>query len=326
MGASQTKNNLRWSVFVFAFLCLVSSALYVAADEVSTTDVVVFDDADTDGLSNEEEKIYGTDLDVADTDGDGYSDGVEVEGGFDPLKPAPGDRVTPVEVKETGAEGPESTVTNLTTQATNALVDVISTKGEDGEITSEDLNSVLLNLTPAQEDITLPDVDVSSLKVKKLSSELTDDEKKEANREDVVKYLTLVSYILITNAPVQIHDAQALEGFTVDAGQHMILGLMTGDYSYIDMIEDRSKKALSDINNVEVPESMVNTHVKAVRMLTFASNLKQSIKTNVSPDDPLGQMYMFSKVQGLLLTIGGFMSETQNMLTDIGVKNIPLDI
>ena len=28
-----------------------------------------------------------------DTDGDGYGDGIEVESGYDPLKPAPGDKV-----------------------------------------------------------------------------------------------------------------------------------------------------------------------------------------------------------------------------------------
>lgn len=42
-------------------------------------------DTDADGLTDIEEMQYGTSLNVADTDGDGYLDGAEVEGGYNPL-------------------------------------------------------------------------------------------------------------------------------------------------------------------------------------------------------------------------------------------------
>lgn len=42
-------------------------------------------DSDSDGLTDVEEDYYMTDPDIADTDGDGYSDGQEVDGGYDPL-------------------------------------------------------------------------------------------------------------------------------------------------------------------------------------------------------------------------------------------------
>jgi len=42
-------------------------------------------DSDNDGLTDEEEKIYGTDPEKADTDGDGYSDWEELEKGYNPL-------------------------------------------------------------------------------------------------------------------------------------------------------------------------------------------------------------------------------------------------
>jgi hypothetical protein len=327
MSVSQTKNNLRWSFFVFGLLCFVFSTVYVIADEVSTTDVVVFNDTDTDGLSNEEEKTYGTDPEVADTDGDGYSDGVEIEGGFDPLKPAPGDRIISDETASGDNSAAGSDENNLTGKATDALAEVIAAKGEDGSITSEDLNSVLEQVTSATQDqIELPEVDISSIKVKKLSSRLSADEKEEAIRKDVIEYLTLVSYILISNAPVQIRDEKALGSFISESGKHIILSLVSGDFSYLDTIEERSQKALEEINNIEVPERMVESHVKAIKMLTFASNLKQSFKQTVSVDDPLGQLYMFSKVQGFLMTLNGFQEDVVSQLTDMGVKNIPLDI
>jgi hypothetical protein len=55
----------------------------------------LFLDSDQDGLTDQEEKMIGTDPFKADTDGDGYSDGKEVGSGYDPLKPAPGDKLVP---------------------------------------------------------------------------------------------------------------------------------------------------------------------------------------------------------------------------------------
>ena len=44
-----------------------------------------YEDSDLDGLSNAEEVIYGSKSDTTDTDGDSYSDGEEVDNGYDPI-------------------------------------------------------------------------------------------------------------------------------------------------------------------------------------------------------------------------------------------------
>lgn len=44
-------------------------------------------DSDSDGLTDDMEKFYGTDSNNPDTDGDGYADGQEVDNDFDPLIP-----------------------------------------------------------------------------------------------------------------------------------------------------------------------------------------------------------------------------------------------
>lgn len=46
--------------------------------------VNLFKDADNDGLTDEEEVLYGTDATNPDTDGDGYLDGEEVDSGYNP--------------------------------------------------------------------------------------------------------------------------------------------------------------------------------------------------------------------------------------------------
>ena len=45
-------------------------------------------DQDDDGLTAAEESIYGTNSEISDSDGDGYSDGSELLNGYDPTKPS----------------------------------------------------------------------------------------------------------------------------------------------------------------------------------------------------------------------------------------------
>lgn len=61
-------------------------------DQATSTDVVASTtssdiDSDNDGLSDENELIYGTDNKNPDTDGDGYLDGAEVSSGYNPRGP-----------------------------------------------------------------------------------------------------------------------------------------------------------------------------------------------------------------------------------------------
>lgn len=53
-------------------------------DTKEKTDEAQLVDTDKDGLTDEDEEIYGTDPENPDTDGDGYSDGDEVKGGYNP--------------------------------------------------------------------------------------------------------------------------------------------------------------------------------------------------------------------------------------------------
>lgn len=67
-------------IFNFAIFLSVNGA---HADQVDFGSGI---DTDKDGLPDEIEAKYGTDLQNFDTDGDGYNDGEEVSHGYDPLK------------------------------------------------------------------------------------------------------------------------------------------------------------------------------------------------------------------------------------------------
>lgn len=57
-------------------------------------------DADDDGLADELEQLYGTDVTKADTDGDGFDDGTEVNNGFEPRNAATNVRLVDVGLVE----------------------------------------------------------------------------------------------------------------------------------------------------------------------------------------------------------------------------------
>lgn len=320
------------SLFVFLFLAVFSFGFLALADEqeVITT---FLDDTDQDGLSTEEEKAYGTDPSNNDTDGDSYSDGVEIESGYDPLKPAPGDRIVPDiapaegavanGVAETGVE-----TVNLTEIATEELANIVSEKQDaNQELTNEDLNQAVANvLEQANQEVELPEVDVDSLKIKEVSKKLDDEEKAAQAKEDTVEYLTTVSYIILSNSPSPIRSDKELVGFTERAAQEAVLSIATGNYSMVDTLETKSQAVLKEIESVEVPENMVDTHLKAVQIVKFLGSMSGKLKSVNLSNDPIGQMAELAKVQGAMLEVQNFVYESQQKLTDLGIKNIPLDI
>lgn len=312
------------SFFVFLLITLFSfGALVVANEQEAIT--TYFEDADQDGLSAEEEKAFGTDPANSDTDGDGYSDGVEVESGYDPLKPAPGDRIVPA---ETPAETPASNAVNLTDLASDELVALVTEKQESQEeLTAEDLNEAVTKvLENANEEVVLPEVDVDKIKIKELSDKLDETEKKLKQKEDTLEYLTTVSYIILSNAPVPIRSEDELTGFAEKSIQSVMTGLMTGNFDMLDSFDARTDTILEEIDAVEVPENMVATHIKAKQLVGFMASLTDKIKDIDSVNDPIGQMYELSKVQGAMLKVQEFVSETQQSMSDLGINTIPLDI
>lgn len=319
------------SLFVFLFLAVFSFGFLALADEqeVITT---FLDDTDQDGLSTEEEKAYGTDPSNNDTDGDSYSDGVEIESGYDPLKPAPGDRIVPDiapaegavanGVAETGVE-----TVNLTEIATEELANIVSEKQDaNQELTNEDLNQAVANvLEQANQDVELPEVDVDKIKIKELETKLSETEKEKQRYQDTVEYLTTIGYILASNSPVTIRSQSDVGGFVMQSIQNMTIGLASGNYKSLDDLAKKTVKIVDEIQEVKVPENMLNTHVKALKLSGMLTNFVNKIR-NVDPTtDPLGQMSELAKMQGGLMQLQGFYGEITQQLAAIGLSNMSLD-
>jgi len=132
------KNKAKIIAFLaVSFVVFATTFFALAQSQVGNS---LFLDSDQDGLTDQEEKAIGTDLLKADTDGDGYSDGKEVESGYNPLRPAPGDKLV-------GATEPVAPAISMQTSdsATNSATDSTST--------SQDLVNGLASPAGGQTDL-----------------------------------------------------------------------------------------------------------------------------------------------------------------------------
>jgi hypothetical protein len=79
------------AIFAVSFVVFATTLFALAQSQTNSS---VFLDSDQDGLTDQQEKLIGTDPHNPDTDNDGYFDGEEAKSCYNPTKPAPGDKLT----------------------------------------------------------------------------------------------------------------------------------------------------------------------------------------------------------------------------------------
>lgn len=320
---SFSENGTRFALFLFFSLLILSTAFFVFADESASTKNI-FQDSDQDGLSNDEERLYGTDPYKKDSDGDGYGDGVEIESGYDPLKHAPGDKI--IDERTTTAAEFYSDADNLTQKVSDEIANILKGANEAGKsISLEEVNGAVQKILSGDtETVVLPDVDVKDIKIKKLPKNIKEKNREEQEREDAVEYLTVLAYLTANNMPQSFQTGDDLSSLLTTLSTDSVTALSSGNMEYVNELADRGSKMLEELKDIEVPEKMLDTHIKALKMAKYAMQLKEELKP--SQDDPLGQIEVLSKAQGFIGSTMGFVDEVYQKLSDYGIKEIPLNL
>jgi hypothetical protein len=305
--------KIKLSLLILASLIILSFGFFSMAQENSSAQNI-FMDSDQDGLSDQEESLYGTDPRSADTDRDGYSDGAEVSSGYDPLKPSPGDKIIVSTDTASASAAASSTETNLTKEVAQKVASLTSANDEeDPEITMDQVKELVdssLNQTFSEDD--LPTVSLDEIKVKKQNySKLSDSEENEKKKEDFTDYIVAVYYILASNSPKPIHASDTMNSLADSITQEIVSAIEAQDSSQLSDLSVFGEKTLEQLKDIEVPEEMVEAHLKALRFAKYAIALKDSINPNET--DPLSDIAQFSKIEGLL-------SELMSFSTDVGKK------
>lgn len=289
----------------------------------------IFVDSDQDGLSNEEERLYKTDPQKRDTDGDGYSDGVEVKSGYDPLRPAPGDKIFEVARPETETEEGSASTENLTADLSQEIASVITQKSAAGEdITLDELDERVNELLSGKgAEVVLPPVDIKGLKVKNpVSKNLSEEDRKEKEREQALKYLTAMAYIFANNAPQKFTTEEELAtSMSLLSGQ-LMTSLSSKNQELITEFADNGRETLKQAKDVEVPDHMLALHIKALQLAEYAISLESDIKEKAAEGDPLSEIADMMKIQSLLSATVSYVAEVESKMEEYGIKETDLPV
>ena len=312
--------NLRSNItlLVLGGLLFLSFAFFVTAEEKSNGAGNIFLDSDQDGLTDEEEKLYETDPKNRDTDGDGYSDGAEVKSGYDPRKPAPGDKImesaaTAPKVAGTEtetAENPEEE-SNLTSQIAQKISAMTLDTSENQEITLEEIQTMIDESLASQDtEIKLPEIPLEEIRVKEQNyGGLSKDEAQKKKKEDLENYLIAVYYILSSNSPEPLTSANDLGKIITSFSSKMISAVSTRDASSLEDLGKSGERIREQLKEIEVPEDLVDIHIEILRFAEYTFAIKELISPKT--EDPMGDIVKLSQIQNFIGAISNFATQVE---------------
>jgi hypothetical protein len=225
-------------------------------------------DSDKDGLTDWEEELWGTNLEITDTDNDGTSDGDEIKVKRDPLKPGPGDELSS-EQSELVYKIPTTQVRANTTgrfvnsSLPNALL--LANRSLEGEpFTQEDIDELVgPYIPPPSVSVTTYEMDDLTIVGNSLSLLQT---YSSSLRETINVYKNLVGDELPLIADV----------------------LRTGDINKLLTLRStavRYESLASDLKNLSVPSSLALQHLEVINWYASVSGSLLSLSEVAA--DPL---------------------------------------
>lgn len=328
--------KIRITLLVFSGLVILSFALFSVAQENSSSNKNIFQDSDGDNLSNEEEISYGTNPYNPDTDGDGYTDFIEINSGYNPLKPAPGDKIVnnlstnQVAGTSTEKKGVENANdNNLTEELSEKTANLINqSQSENKEIDVDDLDEIIDQTMG--EEITfenLPEINKDTIRILNQNySNLSEEARNEKEKEDATQYLTAVGYIIVTNSPQSIGTEEDVSSFQNEILSYV--GEFSNDTStipeYFNDLADKGESMLDQLKDIEVPESLLEYHIKGLQLANYAISLKDQHKD--TSEDPVSTAIYLSKGYNLLALTQSLFQETKAKIEELGIDNLPINL
>jgi hypothetical protein len=317
--------HLKISFLIFCILFLTGFNYFSLAANNDSNQKSIAIDSDNDGLSNSEEALYGTDPHNPDTDGDGYSDGVEVKSGYDPLRPAPGDKIVTAKnatsTSQTGAAAP-----SLTESFNNNFQSFIASKNGQSISTTDVkgfIDSEFSEKLSATDLSTVPVADKAQLKIKSQKyAGLSIADRQLKLQKDATDYLNQVIYLLISNAPTPIATTEDLDALQTDFLNRLADFSSPENLAYFKDFGNRLAFFSQQLSTLEIPETMVDLHLKFARIIS-ASLFLQNLSTTNSATDPMGKMVEMTKFRDIVTLLSDFFTnDFQSYLKQIGtIKN-----
>lgn len=334
--------KIKTTLITFLVLTLAGFAFFSLAQDSGKN---VFLDSDQDELSDEEETAYGTDSQNSDTDGDGYRDGIEVQGGYNPLLAGPGDKIItdtssesdnyaqqvlgesttaePASSADESADSEGTLTDKFSKEVEKITADMIS--GENGEISLDQISQTLDKILEEQKtEIVLPEISADTLTIKEQSySHFSEEKQKEKRREDFLEYLTSISYIALNNSPESVQEPGDLNLLSNIFTGNIDNFFKTGNISQLEDFYSSGGKTYEDALKIEVPEEMVNTHLEALRIAKYMLDEKENLNIN-NQSDPIASIVEFSKMEAVMQKAVVISDKIQEKLDEYEITEIAI--
>lgn len=316
--------NIKISLLVLFGLIIFSLALFVSAENNSDNKNNIFLDSDQDGLSDEEEKALGTDPKNKDTDKDSYSDGVEIKTGYNPLKPAPGDKLVTGQEKEKTTNTPtvagvNTKEKNLTKNLSQKISSLTTERDAQGDTVSQDDLETIIDevLLDNPQEIVLPEIKKEDLKIKKQDYEKYSKEKaKEKRKEDFSNYIISVFYVFSINSPEPLTSKTNLGNVFASLSQEIIEAISLRNPSSLVKINNSLEKIQEQLMEIEVPEELTETHTKIIQFARYSLKAEQLLVPQ--NEDPVADISNLYHLIGLATEIQSFSSELEEKFSEYG--------
>lgn len=230
-------------------------------------------DDDHDGLTNKEEKVYGTDPNNQDTDGDGYLDGEELVSGRNPLKAGPDDRLI-----NTGVNDPSLS------KISQNLTDVFTLKFRAGLIDPLEnafvLNSFISGFQPEINKF-FNQPGISPVQINLISDN---------SQEALKNYNDITLKILSKNFPA--------EEFSQPIWDVIDNAFQAENYSEFRKYVLGFKNSFEEIKKIPVPSSLTEQHKKFLNVLWLLGESSQALEqTN---QDPLKAAFALQNIENTI--------------------------
>lgn len=308
---------------LLSVLVLFSLVFISSAQEGTNSSKSLFLDFDQDGLSNDEETAYGTDMYVADTDKDGYSDYTEVSGGYDPLKPAPGDRIVKEKPVTNTSAVLDKKSNNLTDEAATQLADMISNSVPNGEtVTLLDVEQIVKDAVEKSTEVPeLPEIDMDRIRIQDQSyKKLSKEDREEQIKKDAREYISAILYVFSVQFPQldlggKEDPTIAVEGTLSD----ITTSFASGNFTKIEELSESGERAVEQLFDIEVPETLSDMHVRGIQLAYYVQQMKNNIK--IQPEDPLESITNISLAQGFIVAAQEFFSDVEVRMKEMGLDD-----
>lgn len=327
------------------FLGIVVFA-WVNLSSAENNGLSVFVDNDQDGLTDQEENAMGTDPQNQDTDGDGYSDGKEVESGYNPLKPAPGDKLIQEPVVENSTLSEEEIAKYIDdgVNITDTFLEKVkeqkgsevsllqqlsndpqsfedSQKAEELQnisLTAEEMNELLKqSISESSDDDELKLLDESEINVLPRPEGKDETEIKEKEKKQIEEYFVATGYIMLENAPFEVDNQDQLQEKAVSFVSEFNNIITDGDLGKLVEFKENGAESYQKLKDLEVPYVLKDIHLSALSIFNYM--LQQNPGDLVDQNDPVSMVLMIGKMESAVDELQALGTKVETILGDYGI-------